>query len=200
MKTTLTLAAALLLTLTSTAARAGSPHDIDNVADALARQTALLTRIVERDFRRTPHYRHLVEDMREMAAHAEHVHDVVHHHPARIGHLQKDVNELHRVVVHVERLINDIKADLRHGTRRHVRTIGHGHITLSVQQHSVTMTQVRRLERALDDVHDAVDDLENCLRHMQRRAGHHHALPPRRSAATIGLPLGRLGYIRFRIQ
>lgn len=116
------LAAGAVLVLFTGSASAGPRFDhIDKLASQLERQARDLHKEVDAHFRRTPQYRHLHEDVTEMARLAQHIHEVAHD-EGDVRHLRADVKKLDRLFHHVEEVVDDL-AHSRGADRRAVRHI-----------------------------------------------------------------------------
>ena len=133
-----------LVTGFSTTASAAVYRHIDELACNIERNSNRLVSEV-RQFRFSPDYRHLVQDARDMARLADHIHDLAHHH-GRLEHLEADLADLDRKFHHLQGLIRHIErgAGCRYG-----------------QFHSRPSRVGRLLHAIEDDIHHLQDDIRS---------------------------------------
>ena len=142
-----TFALAFAITSLSTSAFADTYRHIDQLALSIERQSKQLVSEV-RHYRHTSVYRHLVEDARDMARLADHLHDVAHHHGS-LAHLESDLRQLDAKFHHLESVFRYAQREASHG---------HGHIHGEV-------CHVSRLLRSIEeDIHHLQDDIRSLRR------------------------------------
>jgi hypothetical protein len=103
-----TPAVAVMAVAALMAGEASAAHNyrhIDEVAFRLMKRAEVVRSEVLIHYRRTPQYRHLVSDVREMEQLARHIH-VVAHRGGTLSHLRHDVRKLDRLFHHVEGLVD----------------------------------------------------------------------------------------------
>ena len=127
-----------------TSASADTYRHIDELALNIERQSKRLVSEV-RHYRHTPEYRHLIEDARDMADLADHLHDVAHDHGS-LAHMESDLRQLDSKFHHLESLFDRVEYGAAYG-RGHV----HGETS-----------HVRELLHLIeDDIHHLQDDLRS---------------------------------------
>ena len=139
-------------------AKADYYSHLDRLAcDILRQSDALVGEAIH--YRHTPQYRHLVHDLKQIRAFADHIHEVAHHRGS-IVHLDRDLRQLDAQFHHLEDLIKDIEHNAVHG---------HGHI------HGRT-GHVRRLLRAMENnIHHMQSDVRNlALLYQQRQQTYYY--------------------------
>ncbi|MAG95010.1 MAG: hypothetical protein CMJ48_14885 [Planctomycetaceae bacterium] len=174
MKTTFAIAATLVAFSTQLPSAQARPlMSIDDTADQLQHYTAFVSRSVSANFRHIPHYRHLAKDVRELAELAEHIHEVAHHHPERLRHLSDDVEEMHEHLEHIVDVVDHVKDDLYAQSRRSVLIRGR-HVRIQFGAGSLSLLQVRQLERALDGVDSMLHELDSQIERAAAHRSHSH--------------------------
>lgn len=101
-----------MLAATSTLT-ANEYRHIDSLAVQIQNKTKLLVKETVH-YRHTGNYYHMVEDTREMARLARHIHKVAHN-EGSIYHLEADLNDLDRIFHHIEGLFDLTELDAAHG-------------------------------------------------------------------------------------
>ena len=120
MTRTLTLAfAAIVSTSLTNSANAGYRH-IDELAVKIQRQSVKLIHEFRSHYSRTPEFRHLIIDARQLHRLAQHVHELAHHRGS-ILHLQSDLRELDRSFHHLEEIVERIERNACHYRAGHIR-------------------------------------------------------------------------------
>jgi len=166
--------AVALLAVASTASADVYSH-LDNIAIKVKVKGQALSSEVRAHYAHTPYYRHLLSDSYEVAALADKVHDIAHHHG--------DIYVLDAYLTRLDRLFHHV-ADLIESTERAAR-YGHGHVACDTRH-----------------VKHLLHDLEGLLHHMlsdvkQLKAAHiHHDVhrsyhSPYRSQVVIRRPVVR---------
>ena len=123
---------------------------LDRVALDIVRQTSLLGHEAAH-YRHTPEYPHLVHDLRQIQAFANHIHEVAHYRGS-IAHLDRDLRQLDAQFHHLEDVVRRIQRNARHG-------VGHVHGRTG---------HVRRLMRALENnIHHMQADVVSLRRQFQ---------------------------------
>ncbi len=140
MKTIITkiLSVSAILTATSTL-HANEYRHIDSLAVQIQNKTKLLVKETVH-YKYTANYFHMLEDTREMARLARHIHEVAHN-EGNIFHLEADLNDLDRAFHHVERLFDTTEIGAAYGA---------GHVQGNTKH-------VKRL----------LDKIEDCIHHMR---------------------------------
>lgn len=133
-----------LITGLSTTATADVYRHIDELACSIERNSKRLVSEV-RDFRFSPDYRHLVQDARDMARLADHIHELALHRGS-IEHLEADLADLDRKFHHLQGLIRHIERGA--GCRYD-------------QFHGRPSRVSRLLHLIEDDIHHLQDDLRS---------------------------------------
>jgi hypothetical protein len=134
------LVAVAMIAGTGEASAAPSHRHIDRVAYNLMKQAQEVQSEVNQHFRRSPQYRHLAEDVREMVRLARHIHEVAHD-GGNLRHLRADVRKLDRLYHHIEELVDDL-ARWREADRQ----------------------AIRHIRREMREMHDSLEHLRRDLR------------------------------------
>lgn len=191
MNTRLAGAAALLALVVGVGTvEAGSPRQIDDVANALSEQVACLAHCVKTDWRTSSRYRHLTRDLVEMSRHADHIHDVAHHRPDQLCHLRSDLEEMDELVEHVDELVREMERSSRSRARHHGRH--HGHVSSRDRDEQL---RLRRIHDAIHDVDDTLHHLEALIVQAERRASRHGHFGHHSGHGRVGggISIGRRG-------
>lgn len=109
-------ALAMLVTSLSSNASADLYRHIDLLALSIDQKAQLLSRET-RLYRNTPEYRHLVNDARDMARWADHLHDVAHRRGS-LAHLQSDVRKLDALFRHLAGVVDRVERRASQGQGR----------------------------------------------------------------------------------
>ncbi|TWU48691.1 hypothetical protein Poly51_45920 [Rubripirellula tenax] len=140
---------ALTMCVFAGSAFADTYRHIDLLALQIARETKLLV-LESSHYRHTPQYRHLLDDTRDMARLADHIHDLAHHH-GELVHMESDVAQLDAKFHHLEGLFHAIEREARFGNGRIYGNTAH-------------------VGRLLHSIEDAIHHLQDDLRDLRRFA------------------------------
>ncbi len=132
----------VVLAAMTSEANADTYKHIDRIANRIQNQANQIVKETNH-YVHTPQYHHLRNDALAVAALAEHIHELAHHHGS-VAHLASDLAELDARFHHLESVIEQIEVSAAYG---------HGHL------HGSTKRVHRLLDRIEDDIHHLQTDI-----------------------------------------
>ncbi|MCA9246523.1 MAG: hypothetical protein KDA42_05390 [Planctomycetales bacterium] len=152
---TILLATAALLAASN--AQAASYEHIDRLALQLAGQMNELTEEFSTHYRHTSLYGHLINDARDAARLADHIHELAHYR-GNISHMRDDLNRLDREFHHLEEVLGQLNRQVHYGYGGHA--------------HGDTQHVFYLMHEVEENLHHLRDDIEEMYRSRYRCYNH----------------------------